>query len=1571
MDQGKSFDQLVEEGQAAERRGQRAQARERYELALHHLGTEADGHRASAVLRWIARTYQVDADMDSALDCIAAAIAVAEAWGDEAAAGHAINIEAVVRWQQGDLDEAERLYLVARARALRAADAKLAAMTAQNLGVIANIRGDFDEARKRYEASLNEYRALGLTKDVCVALNNLGLLHTHQRQWDAAERAFSEAVQITDLIGDYSARISLDVNLAEMWVGRGEYARAQQSVRHAMEFASRTGDSASIGQATKLLGIIARDTGDLVDADEQFRRAAEIAVARQDLLLEAEVAREEADLARRQGRSRQVLQHLNRAHKLFTQLSARRDLADIDRRTGRLEDEFLQVARRWGESIEAKDRYTQGHCKRVADLSCAIAAEAGFDERSLFWFRIGALLHDVGKLVIPEEVLNKPGKLSDEEWALMRSHTTAGAEMLADIEFPWDVRPIVLSHHERWDGKGYPHGLKGDGIPLVARILCVADVYDALTSMRSYKRALSHDEAMDVMRQDVGTMFDPAVFTWFERVAQGWPERTRVASSSDDAEVPREPDSVAGPAAIDTDDLTRMPLRRAFRETAERVLEARRTTERAVSLLVIDIDHFKLVNDTFGHLQGDDLLRMVADVIRVQTGPSDFVARYAGDEFVALLPGTKIEDAIVVGERLRASVEQMRCPRRDGTDEPVRVTLSIGAATAPLHGDTLDALFAAADGALYSSKRRGRNAVSAASGSGSARDATLLLDTFVGRAGERQRLTRMLDASARGVPGAVAVVGEAGVGKSTLLRQLAPEVGVRAGSLLVGRCLEADVRPPYGPWADVVAAIHATGLVPPRTWQELGRLVPALGDPTAPAGAPSPNAKYALLHELEEFLTAAAAARPLVVILDDVQWADAETWDALEFLVPRLDHQRLLVCLTIRSEDLPGEGEQRRMRLSRHECYAEIALGRLSREELEQWLRAVLGGQAPEAALVEHLAAHTEGNPLFAVQTLRMLAEDGGLRFDDGAWRYTPAPDGALPTAVRDLLARRIGRLTDATREILTVAAVFGARFDADLLVGASGRDENVVFDAIEEGVAATVLTPVDGRGPSAYGFTHGLLADVLRRAGSPLRLRRVHERVARILETHTPEAVAEIAAHFDRAGCSADALRHALKAGERAEAVYAYDAATACYEMAYRHARSLAEHADVQWRLAGLDEITGRIAEAEEKCNLVLSSYAAGASELGLLSAAKRMRERLRMARGAPFTDVLRTCTMLLDAARTSGDRSEAVPLLLMIAQLHGRLGDGAAAVRGAHEAIAEAERSGEPRLVAEAHMRLGSALLLASPADAIPHYTIALDGFTHVEDRRSQGGCHINIGVAHDRSGDHSAAELSYATALDVGREVKAADLTALASTNLGVLLMKTGRFAEAKARYEEALRLYTSTNNEPYRLTTLYNLAHLARERGDAAGATELYGAAKALAERLGQLDVHVGAICGVGLAELALGQNAAAGAHFAEASELLAGREDAWFQCREVLEALGIRLELVRGRRAVAVERLCTALGEAERHDQYAAVWLAAECAAGLREERDGVQQLLQKHAAQARKRGYAPLLRRLEAASKPA
>jgi putative nucleotidyltransferase with HDIG domain len=361
-------------------------------------------------------------------------------------------------------------------------------------------------------------RALERPHDVCVALNNIGKLYTDLEYWTLAEAAYGEAIAIANAIGDHNTRIALEVNVADMWLARGDAGRAEQAVETAARLCAETGDESVAAQLDKLQGIIRRDAGELREAERLFTRAVERSEDRQDLVLLAETLRERASLFRGQGRNREALQNLNRSHRIFTHLRAARELANVDRSVSRLEDDFVDLVERWGESIEAKDRYTQGHCVRVADMSCAIALATGIDGQSLFWFRIGALLHDVGKLVVPAEVLNKPGKLTDEEWTLMRSHPTAGVDMIAGIDFPWDVRPIIESHHERWDGNGYPHGLRGEGIPIHARIVAIADVYDALTTERSYKPAMTHEEAMRVMRRERAGYFDPAILDHFERV---------------------------------------------------------------------------------------------------------------------------------------------------------------------------------------------------------------------------------------------------------------------------------------------------------------------------------------------------------------------------------------------------------------------------------------------------------------------------------------------------------------------------------------------------------------------------------------------------------------------------------------------------------------------------------------------------------------------------------------------------------------------------------------------------------------------------------------------------------------------------------------------------------------------------------------------------------------------------------------------------------------------------------------------------------------------------------------------
>jgi HD-GYP domain-containing protein (c-di-GMP phosphodiesterase class II) len=157
----------------------------------------------------------------------------------------------------------------------------------------------------------------------------------------------------------------------------------------------------SKAELLKHLGVVARETGHLTVAERHFDRADALARERQNVLLQAEVARERSDLLTRQGRFRETVQNLNRAHRLFGALRATHDLRDINRRTLRVESTFLDVVRQWGESIESKDAYTQGHCVRVADLGCAIARRLGWDDHKLFWFRVGALLQTWARSTSP------------------------------------------------------------------------------------------------------------------------------------------------------------------------------------------------------------------------------------------------------------------------------------------------------------------------------------------------------------------------------------------------------------------------------------------------------------------------------------------------------------------------------------------------------------------------------------------------------------------------------------------------------------------------------------------------------------------------------------------------------------------------------------------------------------------------------------------------------------------------------------------------------------------------------------------------------------------------------------------------------------------------------------------------------------------------------------------------------------------------------------------------------------------------------------------------------------------
>ncbi len=184
----------------------------------------------------------------------------------------------------------------------------------------------------------------------------------------------------------------------------------------------------------------------------------------------------------------------------------------------RLQKTLFDTVQALAVAIEAKDPYTEGHVQRVTQYAVAVGEEMGLSSREIQILQFGATLHDIGKIGIRADVLNKGGTLTEEEWQHMRQHSLVGDRILKEIDFLQEVRPLILYHQERYDGKGYPEGLAGEQIPLLARIIAVADTYDAMTTDRPYRPARPHQVAAAVLREEAGKQLDPQIAEVFLRI---------------------------------------------------------------------------------------------------------------------------------------------------------------------------------------------------------------------------------------------------------------------------------------------------------------------------------------------------------------------------------------------------------------------------------------------------------------------------------------------------------------------------------------------------------------------------------------------------------------------------------------------------------------------------------------------------------------------------------------------------------------------------------------------------------------------------------------------------------------------------------------------------------------------------------------------------------------------------------------------------------------------------------------------------------------------------------------------
>lgn len=439
-------------------------------------------------------------------------------------AAEALNALAGFELEAGAFDSARAHFT--EALRMGAGDSQVRGRIEQNLGILANIQGSLPTALKHYERSLEAFRASGDERGCAIAYHNLGMISADQALLDSATTYFQQSMEIAQRIGDIQLRGLCLLNHSEVLIARQRFEEARESAQAALHIFDQLGARDGKAAAYRFLGMVYRETGSTTLAESRLQAAMALAIETGSPLEEAEASRELALLYRTTGRSREALTHLNRAHRIFERLEASLDLGDVAAKVASLETTFRAIIRDWGRSIESADTYTFGHCERVADNAVAVARAMGLDEDLQATIRLGAYLHDLGKVRVPHEILNKPGRLTDHEFQIMRQHPVYGLEMLAAIEFPWDIKPIIRSHHEKYDGTGYPDALAGDEIPLSAQIVCIVDVFDALTTDRSYRSALPQPVALREMA-DCSHWWRPDVYAAFLVAADTFDVKSR------------------------------------------------------------------------------------------------------------------------------------------------------------------------------------------------------------------------------------------------------------------------------------------------------------------------------------------------------------------------------------------------------------------------------------------------------------------------------------------------------------------------------------------------------------------------------------------------------------------------------------------------------------------------------------------------------------------------------------------------------------------------------------------------------------------------------------------------------------------------------------------------------------------------------------------------------------------------------------------------------------------------------------------------------------------------------------
>lgn len=925
-----------------------------------------------------------------------------------------------------------------------------------------------------------------------------------------------------------------------------------------------------------------------------------------------------------------------------------------------------------------------------------------------------------------------------------------------------------------------------------------------------------------------------------------------------------------------TDELTGLLNRRYFFNRLAQEISKTKRNKRSFSLLILDVDHFKEINDTYGHLEGDEVLRVISKVLLRSVREMDVVTRYAGDEFIAILPEADKKDAYPVAVRILEETKKLVFKNPKGSST-FSIGVSVGISTFPQDGETATELIEKADHGLYTAKKAGRNRVCFGE---EYKETEILpeivfegkIPNFIGRNEEIKTLFSLYQSVLDNKVQVVFVTGEAGVGKTSLIHEFSKSISKENVNFLQGTCFDTKIPMPYQPFREALAGFierdeyygySILRALPESAKIEIIKIIPGLDlkrlGITSTLSLDPVQDEYRLFDGIYQIFKKISEKGAVVLLLDDIHWADTASLEMFSYLVRNAKSDKIMVCLTYRPEEIiDGNVEKGHLastihKLGRIQKLERIVLQPLSRNHVIDILNDSFKPYNCPKELIDVVFRETEGNPFFVEELLKSLIENKIIEFKDKKIILKSKENINLPSSIRDLVLDRIDRLPEEVQELLRIAAAIGQEFTLKLLSIITDKNEGHIQDILDSAMDSNIIKEDYSASEEKFSFTHCKMREVLYYSLRESKRERLHLKIAQALEklyfNNLDKHYENLAQHYYLSRNNEKAFTYMMLCAQKVMESYATHEAVSYFTKNV----SIYENFSTDLKQKFKDEYT-IITLSLGKLHNIIGEYDKALHWLHIAKQANSSSYEVYLNLGevyvkkGEYEKALEHFKIAL--CKTSSDNALA-NIETNMSYVYFRISNFNDSELYAKQAIKRLEDKNISLVSAEAYKNLGTVYYAKGMySQAINFYSKSLDISLQLNDKRAIANSYNNIGSVYYRKGDYVKSLEHLQKCLGIREEIGDKSGIVYSYNNIGNIYYNRGEFENAEKYYLLCLNI-SNEIGELAAITASYNnLGNVYLAKEDFDSAEQHYSKSLEISEKIGEKSSIARAYTGLG-------------------------------------------------------------------------------------------------------------------------